>query len=138
MKIFPVSLVIFHRFTAEGNLEVWTQTRTDDGPFHGLQEFPGGGVEANESPLDAAVREVEEEVGISIKGESGRFMGVYSNPLPHKNILLYVHLFPDNPDLKGKGAWLSINGETLSSPYVGKIPGPNHKIIDELYQALKA
>ena len=135
MKIFPVALALFYRKISDQKLEVWVQVRMDDGPFHGLLEFPGGGVEANEEPLEAAVREVQEEVGIEIKPHDGRFMGTYTNVLPTKSILLYVFLFPDQPTLEGKGQWLVID-QALSSQYQGKIPGPNHRIIDDLYRAL--
>ena len=135
MKIFPVALALFYRKISDQKLEVWVQIRTDDGPFHGLLEFPGGGVEADEHPLAAAVREVEEEVGIKIDSNEAKFMGTYTNELPHKTILLYVFLFPDQPSLEGKGQWLLID-EALSGLYKGKIPHPNHRIIDELYRSL--
>jgi 8-oxo-dGTP diphosphatase len=135
LKIFPVALALFHRKTADHKLEVWVQIRTDDGPFHGLLEFPGGGVEANEIPLEAAIREVEEEVGIKILASDSKFMGTYTNVLPTKTILLYVFLFPEQSSLSGKGQWLRID-ESLSAQYQGKIPGPNHRIIDDLFRAL--
>ncbi len=31
--------------------------------------FPGGKIELGESPLDAAIREVQEEIGITVKEE---------------------------------------------------------------------
>lgn len=136
MKLIPVALALFYRQKPQNILEVWTQKREDDGIYHGLQEFPGGGVEEGETPLIAVVREVEEEVGITVSEAQGRLMGIYSNLLPAKTILLNVFLFPDQPSLQGKGRWLEINAETLSSPYHGQIPGPNHQIIDDLYRAL--
>lgn len=136
MKLIPVSLALFYRKPSDGILEVWTQRREDDGIFHGLQEFPGGGIEENETPMIAAVREVEEEVGIKIKPEDGKFMGIYSRHLQDKTILLYVNLFPDQAALAGKGRWLQIEKNNLSAPYEGVIPEPNHKIIDDLYKAL--
>lgn len=136
MKLIPVSLVLFYRQPEPEVLEVWVQTRTDDGIYHGLLEFPGGGVESGEIPLTAAVREVEEEVGIKIRHSDGRFMGIYRRVLPEKAILLYLFLFPEYSGLDEKGQWLKITREKLSSPYEGKIPPPNHQMIDDLYRYL--
>lgn len=135
MRLIPVALAIFYELKDE-TLKVWVQTREDDGPYHGLQEFPGGGIEAGETPLIAAVREVEEEVGIVISRAEGRLFGVYSNEFPGKTILLHVFLFPPTAELEGKGQWLTIKAPELSSPYQGIIPSPNHKIIDDLFLAL--
>lgn len=135
MKLIPVALAVFFR-QVEDILEVWTQTREDDGIYHGLQEFPGGGIENHETPLEAAIREVKEEVGIEINFSDGKLMGIYSNQLVDKTILLNVFLFPDTPALLNKGRWLTINQVGLSSPYLGLIPKPNHQMIDDLYRAL--
>ncbi len=136
MKLIPVSLVLFYRQPSHEILEVWVQTRTDDGIYHGLLEFPGGGIEPGETPLAAAVREVEEEVGISLSHESGKFMGIYRRILSDKAILLYLHLFPADERLNEKGTWLKIEREKLSSVYEGKIPPLNHQMIDDLYHYL--
>lgn len=39
--------------------------RKSRGPYTGRWDLPGGGVEFGESPLDALVREVQEETGLS-------------------------------------------------------------------------
>ncbi len=130
-----MALSLFHRFQ-NNELEVWVQVRTDDGPYHGMLEFPGGKIEAEEEPLTGAVREVEEEVGIKIDPRLGKFMGTYRNMLPNKTILLYVFLFPDLRELAGIGEWLKVEKTSLSSPYLGKIPPPNHQIIDDLFLSL--
>ena len=135
MRLIPVSLAIFYRRSSE-ILEVWTQKRLDDGIYHGLLEFPGGGIEENESPLEAVVREVEEEVGIKVNPDSAEFMGTYSTFLSEKTILLNVFLFPDQAGLFDKGNWLQIEKTKLSSIYQGQIPSPNHQMIDDLYRAL--
>ena len=135
MKLVPVALSLFYEMQGE-SLKVWVQTREDDGPYHGLLEFPGGGIEPGETPLQAAVREVEEEVGIVIQAEDGKFMGTYHNEFPNKSILLYVFLFPHTSALKDKGQWLTITQPELSSSFKGLIPPPNHKIIDDLFLAL--
>lgn len=136
VKLIPVALGLFYRTPAEGILEVWTQVRTDDGIYHGLLEFPGGGIEPGETPLSAVVREIEEEVGFSVIPEKAIFMGIYRRELPGKTILLYLHLFPDHEGLEGKGHWLRIEKENLSSVHSGKIPPPNHRMIDDLYRYL--
>ncbi len=136
MKLLPVALALFHRKVSLDALEVWVQTRTDTGPFQGLLEFPGGGIEAGESPLQAAVREVEEEVGISVDPNLARFMGIYTNEGPGRTVLLYVHLFPAVAQLQGKGEWLRVKAPELSAPLNGKIPPPNHQMIDDLYRSL--
>jgi 8-oxo-dGTP diphosphatase len=135
MKLVPVALVVFYEMQEE-SLKVWVQTRIDDGPFHGLLEFPGGGIESGETPLEAAVREVEEEVGIVIQPIDGKFMGTYQNEHATKSILLYVFLFPRTQALNDKGQWLTITQPELSSSFKGLIPPPNHKIIDDLFLAL--
>lgn len=135
MKLIPVALVLFYRMFPD-KLQVWTQVREDDGIYHGLLEFPGGGIEAGEEAIDAAVREVEEEVGIKIDKTAGKLMGIYPNHHTNRTILLNVFLFPDQLSLSNKGQWLDIEKEKLSSPYLGKIPGPNHLIIDDLFRAL--
>lgn len=135
MKVIPVALAVFYR-TYDELLEVWTQVREDDGVYHGLLEFPGGKIEPDETPSRAAVREVEEEVGISINQEDAIFMGQYPQQMENRVILLNVYLFPDQESLKGKGKWLKITQELLSSPYKNEIPLPNHQIIDDLYRAL--
>lgn len=44
--------------------------RKDDVVLPGAWEFPGGKLEADESPEDCVVREIEEEIGVKAKAES--------------------------------------------------------------------
>ena len=46
--------------------EVLIAERIGDGPFHGMWEFPGGKIDADEEPPQALVRELEEELGIGV------------------------------------------------------------------------
>lgn len=55
--------------------------RVDDGPFHGLWEFPGGKIRRGESPARALLRELGEEIGVL--------------PLASSHFLSLRHDYPD-------------------------------------------
>lgn len=56
-------------------------------------EFPGGKVEANETPVQAVVREVAEETGLDI--DRAEFRGVYDVDwyLPDRVLRVHLHCF---------------------------------------------
>ncbi len=51
-------------------------------PFPGLWDLPGGGREPGESPADCAVREVEEEFGISLAPDRVHSLRRYRSDSP--------------------------------------------------------
>ncbi len=53
-----------------------------------LWNLPGGGVEADESPWDALVREIKEETGL--EAEPVRLTGVYSKPDKNEIVLSFA------------------------------------------------
>jgi 8-oxo-dGTP diphosphatase len=55
--------------------------RVDDGPFHGLWEFPGGKIGAEETPEAALARELGEEIGVQ--------------PLVSEHFMSLQHDYPD-------------------------------------------
>ena len=55
--------------------------RVDDGPFHGLWEFPGGKIGAGETREAALVRELGEEIGVQ--------------PLVSEHFMSLQHDYPD-------------------------------------------
>lgn len=62
--------------------------RAKDIPHGGLWEFPGGKVEPKETPYEALIREISEEVGLKI--EQAEFLGEIYHTYPEKSVCLHI------------------------------------------------
>ena len=69
VKRIPVAAAIINR-----GGRILLARRCDGGPRDGSWEFPGGKIEADETPEEALVREIREELGVTIS--TGRQIGV--------------------------------------------------------------
>lgn len=132
-KKLLVSIAIFIKEIDQHGFKIWTQVRDEEGPLYGKWEFPGGKIETGETPVEAAMREVHEEVGIDISGhQPPKLFKIQDYIANQKSIVLYVFVSQYDQLPINKGQWLEINYETKSVPYKGKIPDINHVFIDEL------
>lgn len=82
--------------------------------------LPGGGIHKNENPFHAAIREVEEEVGIVLSEDQMKCIGEDRLPIdrlwPRYAVVFYAVIFQDKPDVIIKrplevieAAWFSID-----------------------------
>jgi len=85
-------------------------------PDKSIWNLPGGGIETNESPADAVLRETKEETGFTINKPV--FKGIHKNMISANGELwnttyLYTSIY-SNGDYKpefprSKGEWFSVN-----------------------------
>lgn len=121
------------RPSAEG-IQVWMQKRSEEGPLFGFWELPGGKIEANESPEDAARREVEEETGVNIASLPLIFFKKYPYEFNDRKIHLHLFLahFEKMQSRIHQGEWFEVDYTVQSQKFKGKIPPVNHQVIDEV------
>lgn len=74
---------------------VLVQQRPTGKQMAGLWEFPGGKVEAGETPEVALVREVAEELGITVAGGALLPLTFASEPLADRHLLLLLYVCRD-------------------------------------------
>lgn len=128
-----VAIALFIKDVGDNSFKVWTQIRLEKGTLYGKNEFPGGKIEAGETPEEACRREVIEEVEVTIPLDSKLVLFKYQDySYENRNICLHVFLSPFTDIPEEKGEWLTINYKDKSSPFSGKIPPINHVILDEL------
>lgn len=71
--------------------EILLQRRPHDKQMAGLWEFPGGKVDAGESPESALVRELNEELGIVVDRGDLVPVAFASEPLGDRNLLMLLY-----------------------------------------------
>ncbi|MCC6932153.1 MAG: (deoxy)nucleoside triphosphate pyrophosphohydrolase [Deltaproteobacteria bacterium] len=77
----------------ERNGKVLICRRPQNKTLGGLWEFPGGKIEAEESPKDCLKRELQEELGIE-QADIGEYLGTYHYHGLNNQIELYAYRVP--------------------------------------------
>jgi 8-oxo-dGTP diphosphatase len=75
--------------------EVLVQRRPLDKAHGGLWEFPGGKIEAGESPVAALVRELAEELGIDVEPAAAMPVTFATTSAGERHVLLLLYLIRD-------------------------------------------
>jgi 8-oxo-dGTP diphosphatase len=99
---------------AEGQTLV--QKRAADRSMAGLWEFPGGKVELNERPEDALVRELREELGITVQPDDLTPLSFASAPLGDRHLLLLLYVCRN-----WKGEPAPLDAEAVQWCHIGQL-----------------
>ncbi|WP_404333541.1 (deoxy)nucleoside triphosphate pyrophosphohydrolase [Sphingomonas sp. MMS12-HWE2-04] len=74
---------------------VLVQKRPEGKPMPGLWEFPGGKIEAGESPEAALARELREELGITLDADALTPAAFASEALGERHLVLLLYVLRD-------------------------------------------
>ncbi len=107
---------------------VLTQKRQEGVHLGGSWEFPGGKVEPDELPAEAAVRELREEAGIPIDASLLQLFHeeAYAYPDRKLHLIFFLVTLRDRPEVSG-GFWVA--AESLDAE---RFPPANRKVIAKL------
>jgi 8-oxo-dGTP diphosphatase len=92
MEKNPTMLFVVAAALTSQDGEILLQRRPEGRQMAGLWEFPGGKVDAGESPESALVRELYEELGVQVDPEKLIPFTFASEPLGDRNLLLLLYL----------------------------------------------
>ena len=129
----PVSLAVVLKKAPSG-AQVLLQKRVEDGPLNGLLEFPGGKIEAGETPEDCALRELKEETGLSLEKTDvyGR-IGPYNYDYPDRCVCLFVVLVRQDASTENDSRhWVQLPSKFDQGDWESKVPEANLDIFKDL------
>ncbi len=137
-KTLPISLLIPVAELDPDGVKLWLQKRQENGPLDGTWEFPGGKIEAGETPALAAKREFLEEVGVEVEVDKIESFKTYTHHYENRSVCLFVHLLYFSPESKylevlpSEGwKYLSLNGADQED-WSANIPEANKEILKDL------
>lgn len=92
MEKNPTTLFVVAAALLDKHRRILVQKRPAGKPMAGLWEFPGGKVDPGETPERALVRELEEELGITVNERDLIPVCFASEPLGPRNLVLLLYI----------------------------------------------
>lgn len=114
MSEIPLFQIIVCAALINSDKKIFLARRATHKKLGGKWEFPGGKMELGEEPDNALIRELHEELGITVKNP--QILHIKSHTYPHGNVLILFYTVPDfSGDLKiqetdhDKCGWFTLN-----------------------------
>ena len=120
----------------DNNRRVLVQLRPPGKPMAGLWEFPGGKVEAGESADAALIRELDEELGITVAPEHLTPFTFASEPLGDRHLLLLLYTCAEWVGTPEPLAASSLRWCSLTELYELEMPPADKPLLDQLRHIL--
>lgn len=92
MEKNPTYLFVAAAALVGENGRILVQKRPEGKPMAGLWEFPGGKVEAGETPESALVRELNEELGINVEEPDLEPVAFASEAVKDQHLILLLYI----------------------------------------------
>mgnify|MGYP003676757937 CR=1 FL=1 len=92
MEKNPTYLFVAAAALIDENGRILVQKRPEGKPMAGLWEFPGGKVEKGETPEEALVRELEEELAIDVKRQDIEPVAFASEAVEDQHLILLLYI----------------------------------------------
>ena len=126
MTLINVSIVIPFK-AEEDKISIWMQKRESADELNGMLEFPGGKIDINETPIEAAIREVREETGVKLDISKLKLNRTFENSLQNKTILLNIFTYQCNQEFSS--GWYRADDTASFFEY---IPPANKLFIEDV------
>lgn len=131
-------LIVVAAALIDGEGRTLVQQRPAGKAMAGLWEFPGGKVEPGESPEAALIRELEEELGLSVEPQDISPAGFASEPLGDRHLLLMLY-----ECRRWEGAPVALEASGLKWASVSELrglpmPPADAPLVDQLERLIEA
>ena len=138
-KFIPVSIVLVITEVSKDGFSLWMQKRKEKGSLNNFWEFPGGKVEPDETPKEAACREFMEEVGIDCpKVEEFK---ITTHSYTDRNVLLnvfYLYYAAEKLPKSERQKTFFVNFKKGTQLLEGKMLAANYSIVDSFSKYLQS
>jgi len=130
--------ILVSEITGHG-CKLWMQKREEAGPLSGMLEFPGGKIENGETPLQAALREADEEshgLLIDLQGRKTISLGSFAYDYDDRSVELFAVVFMADGVHEEHPHWHYWSFSSWKEKYGEHLLAANFQVLEELFKRI--